>query len=100
MIPRFSVKITHILTQNKQQKFLAAAQDEMNAIIAEIKIIIALPTHIPLAVSGVHEMGEDVLVYSENEKEWVRSILVVYVTVTLITIQTPDGTRRQIFNAF
>lgn len=44
-------------------------------------------------------MGEEILVYSENEKKWIGPLLVESITGRLITFQAPDGSRRQTFNA-
>lgn len=60
----------------------------------------ALTRHIPPAANRVYKMGEKILVYSENEKRWVGSLIVVDITGRMITVQTPDETRLQTFNSF
>lgn len=76
------------------------AQAEMNAIMAERKIMTALTGDIPLAANCIYKIEEEVLVYSENEKKWTGKLLVVDITGRMITLQTTDRTRCQTFDAF
>lgn len=78
----------------------AAAQAEMNAIFAERKIMTALTGEIPPSAKRIYEMGEEVLVYSENENKSVSPVIVVDTTGRMIIFQTFDGIRRQTFNSF
>lgn len=68
VIPRSPIISRGISARKEEMKILTPDQAEMNAIIAERKISIALTRDILPAPNRVYEMGEKVLVYSENEE--------------------------------
>lgn len=79
---------------------LAASQAEFNAIFAERKKMTALTRDIPPAADRFYKLEEEVLAYSEKEKKRLGPLIVVDVIGRMITVQTLDGTKRNIFDAF
>ena len=59
----------------------------MNTIIAERKVLAALTRDNPPAADRVYNLGEEVLVYSEKEKDWKGPFIVVECTGITVTIR-------------
>ena len=100
IIPRFPIISTDLPSQKERMEILVRAQMEMNAIVAERRIMAPLTKDIPPAADRVCELGEEVLVFAEKEKKWTGPSIVVNVHGRMITVQARDGSRRQIYNAF
>lgn len=45
-------------------------------------------------------MGGDVLVYSETKKEWIKTLTVIGVEATMITVKDKNNKWRKTFNSF
>lgn len=52
----------------------------MIAIIAERKIMTTKTKIIPPASNRIYNVGEEILVYSDNEKKWVGPVIIVDIT--------------------
>jgi hypothetical protein len=52
---------------------------EMSAIVSENRITAALAHNVPSSVDRIHEVGEEVLVFRENEKKWTKPTVVIHV---------------------
>jgi len=100
MIPRFPIISYDIPSQKDRMDALATLQKEMNAIIAERRVLTALNRDIPPAADRVYSLGEKVLVYSEKEKEWVGTYTVVHINGRMITVQNDTKKTRHLYNAF
>lgn len=87
-------------TQKVRMEILVVAQAEMNAIIAERKIITLLTRNIFRETKGVCKLGEEVLDFSEKEKKQIVPMISVAVTGRIITILSLEGTKIQTFKAF
>ena len=98
--PRFPIISTDLPTQSERMRLLATAQMEMNAIVAERRVQAALTRQIPPAADRVYQLGDEVLVFSEQDKNWLGPFVVMHVQGRMITIQNREGTYRQMFNAF
>lgn len=70
IIPRFPIITSDLPNQRERMEVLAAAQKEMNTIIAERRIITALTTNTPSSVDEVYQVGDKILIYREKEREW------------------------------
>ena len=98
--PRFPIISTELPTQDERMGLLTSGQMEMNAIIAERRIQAALTKQIPPAADRTYRLGDEVLVFCEQDKTWIGPFTVMHVQGRMITIQNREGTYRQMFNAF
>ena len=98
--PRFPIISAEIRTQEERMRLLTSAQIGMNAIIAERKIQAALTRQIPPAADRTYQLGDEVLVISEQDNNWSGPFTVMHFQGRMITIQNREGTYRQMFNAF
>ena len=60
-------------------KLLISAQIEMNAIVAERRIQAALTRQIRPASDRTYQLGDEVLVFSEQDKTWLGPFIVMHV---------------------
>ena len=81
-------------------RLLIFAQMEMNATIAERRIQAELTKQIPPAADRTYQIGDEVLVFSEQDKNWLRPFTVVHVQGRMISIPNREGTYRQVLNTF
>lgn len=79
---------------------LESALREMNSIVAQRCIWVALTHNIPPAVDQGHTLEEKVIVFFESFKKLVRQLNAGHFQGRMTTVQTPDGSRRQTFNSF
>ena len=100
IVPRFPIISTDLPTQKERMDILRSAQMEINAIIAERRILRALNRDIPPASDRVYRLGDEVLVYTEKDKQWKGPYIVIHTHGRQITISDRDGTYRQTFSAF
>lgn len=100
VIPRVPIISTELPTQIERMEILPAAQAEMISIVAERKIMTALTRDIPPAADRVYKTGEEILVYSENEKKRIGAFIFIDVKGRMITVQSIDKIKRKRFNAF
>jgi hypothetical protein len=77
---------------------IAAAQMEMNSIIAERRIATALAKNIPSAAEHVYAVGDEVLAFREKESSWTGPFKVVAIANKILTIQSTDGKYKNDFN--
>lgn len=75
-------------------------QSITNSIIAEWHVLGALTTDIPPTTDRVYNIGEDVLVYYENEKTWVGPCVFVDCAWRQILFRSYDGTKSQMYCTF
>jgi hypothetical protein len=71
--------------QRDRMAALAAAHMEMSAIVSENRITAALNHNVPSSVDRTYEVGEEVLVFREKEKNWTGPMVVVLVEDKIIT---------------
>jgi hypothetical protein len=62
------------LHQQERMRILQVAQAEMNSIVAERRIVQGLKSAVPAADDRVYQVGEEVLVYREKEKDLGRAL--------------------------
>ena len=67
-------------------QILSTVQMEMNAINAERRVLAALNPKIPPAFDRVYNLGDEILVFSEQEKHWIGPFLVCSVHGRTITV--------------
>jgi hypothetical protein len=72
---------------------LAAAQMEMSAIVSENRITAALAHNVPSSVDRTYEVGEEVLVFREKEKNWTGPMVVVLVEDKIIIVKDLESKR-------
>ncbi len=98
IIPRFPILNSDLPEQKERLEMIKTAQAEMNSIVAERRVLAAVTRDVPPATDRTYKLGEDVLVYSEKEKEWLGPFIVVDVTGRLVTVQSENGQSRQQFS--
>ena len=69
-----------------------SASVEMNAIMAERRIQAALIRQIPPAAHRTYQLGDEVLVFSEQDKNWLGTFIVMHPQGRMINIQNREGT--------
>lgn len=75
IIPRFPILNTNLPMQKDRMAMIKETQAEMNCSIAERRVLTALTRDIPPAADRTYNIGEEVLVYSEEEKNgWVHAL--------------------------
>ena len=77
--PRFPIISTELPIHEERRRLLVSAQIEMNAIIAERRIQAALTRQIPPAAHRVYQLGDEVLVFSEIDKNWLGPFKAMHV---------------------
>ena len=100
IIPRFPILNTDLPNQKDLMELIKKAQAEMNNIIAERRVLAALTRDIPPAADRTYQLGEEVLVWSEEKKQWTGPFIVVDCTGRQVTIKTPDNSMRQMYSTF
>ena len=98
--PRFPIISTELPTQEEQMRPLTSDKMEMNAIIPERRIQAALTKLIPPAADRRHQLEDEVLIFSEQDKNWLGPFIVMHFQGRMIIIQNREGIYRQMFNAF
>lgn len=86
-VPRFPIVSTKIPSQRERMKILSAAQMEMNAINAERRVLSALNRNIPPTADRVNNLGDKIVVLSEQEKKWIAPFVTCNVPGQVITVQ-------------
>ena len=81
-------------------RLVTSTQMEMNAIIPERIMQAALTRQIPPAADRTYQIGGEVLVFSEHDKNYLIPFIVMHFQGRTIAIQNREGTNRQMFNAF
>ena len=99
-VPRFPIISTEIPSKRERMQILSAAQMEMSAIVAERGVLAALNRNILPATIRVYTLGDEILVFSEQEKQWLGPSLVCNVHGRMITAQNVEGSYRQTFNTY
>lgn len=94
IIRRFPIISINLPNQKDRMKGLANAQMEMKAIVAERRISAALQRNVPSSAHRVHQIGDEVLVYREDPKEWKRSFVVTKVAEKLVTVRDENGNEQ------
>lgn len=79
-------------------KALATAQMEMNSIIAERRILMALKKNIPSSSDHVYSIGEEILIYREKPNKWVGPFRITSVNDKLVSIYGEKSKRTHTFN--
>lgn len=65
---------------------LASAREEMEAIVAKKRKMIALQKTVPSAADRVYEVGEEVWVYREKKKAWEGPMLITQVVDKIVSV--------------
>ena len=77
--PRFPIISTEPPSEAERMKLLTSAQIEMNAIVVERRIQAALTRQIPPAADRIYQIGDEVLVFSGVDKNWLGPFIVMHV---------------------
>jgi hypothetical protein len=96
VIPRYPALNTELPNQKVRMEFIAAAQMEMNSIIAERRIATTLAKNIPSAAEYVYAVGDEVLDFREKESSWTGPFKVVAIADKILTIQVRMESTRMI----
>ena len=91
---RFPILNSELPNQKERIGMIKSAQAEMNSIVAERKVLSALTRNIPPAADRVFKLGEEVLVYHEQNKKWEGPYIVVDCTGRNITVTNEDKSYR------
>jgi hypothetical protein len=98
VILRYPALNTELPNQKVRMEVIAAAQMEMNSIIAERNIETALAKNIPSTAEHVYAVGDEVLSFQEKECSWTGPFKVVAIADKILTIQSTDGKYKNDFN--
>lgn len=79
-------------------EILAVAQEDRIAIVAGRRISTALSKNVPAAAARTYYSREKVLIYREEEKDWVGTFIVISFHGKLNTVENPDKSYRGTFN--
>ena len=69
IVPRFTIISTEIPSHRERMQIISTAQMEMNAIMAEQRVLATLNRNIPPASHRLYNLGDEILVFSEQEKQ-------------------------------
>lgn len=72
----------------------------MNATVAERRVLRAPTGKIPPAANGTYELGQEVLVHSEQNKEWLGPVIVFNSNARLVIVCTINENIRKTFRPF
>lgn len=81
-------------------EILVKAQMEMSSIIAERKLLASLTRNLPYYRDYVYKKGDQELIYSEKQKEWIGPFIVTDQKERMIWAKQPDKEKIVIFNSF
>ena len=98
IIPRFPIISSDIPTQKERMLAFSRAQMEMNAVVAERRILAALTRSIPAATDFVLEIGQEVLVYQERSKEWIGPATITGIREKIVDVKSNDGQWHRTMN--
>ena len=98
IILRFPIISSDIPAQKEWTLALSKAQMEMNAVVAERRILAALTRSIPTATDFVFELGQEVLVYQERSKEWIGPATITGIRDKIVDVKSNDGQWHKTMN--
>jgi transposase InsO family protein len=98
VIPRYPALNTELPNQKVRMEVIAAAQMEMNSIIAERRIATALAKNIPSAAEHGYAVEDEVLAFLEKESSWTGPFKVFAIADKILTIQSTGGKYKYDFN--
>lgn len=98
ILPRFPVIESEVPEQRERMEIIAAAQMEMNTIIAERRIAEALRRQAPSGIETVYEIGDEVLVYRERKDQWIGPYTITKIDGKIVSVQNSSGTYQKDFN--
>ena len=98
IIPQLPINSSEIPAQKERMVALSKAQMEMNAVIAERRILAALARSIPTATDFVFEIGQEVLVYQERSKEWIGPATITGVRDKIVHVKSNEGQWHKTMN--
>lgn len=96
----FPISYTDLATQKYRMHANKSAQAEMISIVAERRLLTALTRDIPPTADRNNTIAEEVLAYSENNKEWLGPIIVVDYTCLMVTAYNRNTELRQTDDTF
>lgn len=79
---------------------LKTAQDETNSMFVQRKDWETLTKNVPPAADRKYNLGDQIVIYSETEKEWIVTFDVVHVEGRIITVRIKAKKIRTKFNTF
>lgn len=97
-LPRFPSLNTSLPDLKERLGATKSAEARMNSIVAQRKLSQASNNTVSPGAGRVHNVGEDVLVYSENKRDWNRNFKVVQVDGRMVTVKIQDGTYKSFNN--
>ena len=86
IIPRFPIINTNLPSQKERMAIISTAQMQMNAIVIERRVATALSRNIPPASDRNSNLGDEVLVVSEQQKQWKGPFMVIHTHGRMITV--------------
>lgn len=94
IITWFLTLYTDLINKFERMTIISREKAEMNTIIAERRVLAALNGNIHLAVDIVQKIGEEILVYVEEDKQWKGLFIVFDFTGRQATVLALDETKR------
>ena len=91
IIPRFPIISSDLPAQKERMLARSMAQLEMNAVVAERRILAALFRSIPTEADLAFEIGQEVLVYQERSKEWIEPATSTCIRDKIVDVKSNDG---------
>ena len=98
IVPRFPIISSDIPTQKERMLAPSRAQMEMNAVVAQRRILAALTRSIPAATDLVLEIGQEILVYQERSKEWIGPATITGIREKIVDVKSNDGQWHKTMN--
>lgn len=91
MLPRFPAIEADVPEQRERMEIIAAAQMEMNTIIAERRIAEALRRQSQSGIETVNEIGDEVLLYTEKKHQWIGPYTITKIDGKIISVKNRTG---------
>lgn len=100
IIPRFQILSTYLPNHKERMDEIQKAQAEMICIVVDRGVQEALTKNIPPAADRNYNLGDEVLIYSEQTKQWIGPFKVIQTEGRMIAVQQKGKPIRNTFNAF
>lgn len=99
-VPRLPIISAKLPKQKERMEAIAKAQMEMNAIVAEWRVLTALSRNVSQYAGYIFRIGDRALVYSENGNRLIGPFVIAQVDGRMITVRTMDGFNGFLCNSF
>lgn len=91
IIPWFSGISTELAIQEERVEACISDQTGRNAIVPKRQVLTLLICEILPAADGTYKLGQNILGYSEQKKEWIGTFIVIGSVARMVILSTPKA---------